>query len=361
MLSSKVLIIHDNFEIKGGGERMMLTLAQALQADLMFAYYDKTSFNLASLPGKCINLNISRGLPGVRTFNLARAFKHLQFSMDEYDCVIYSGVAAPLAVRNQTKGKSIFYCHTPPRFIYDQRAYYMQQLSWPARQGMKWLNKWFGPQYEAAIGQMDELVTNSSYVARRIEKYLNKNATVIHPPCDIEALRYISSEPFYLSTARLDGLKRVDKIISAFLQMPDKKLVVVSGGQQFDQLKKQIGNAENIELTGWISDARLKELLGRCLATIYLPIDEDFGMSPVESMAAGKPVFCSDHGGLLETVVNKKTGVYIDNGNVCSDLIMKINQYQPNELKAMRKDCEHRANQFTLKNFMCQFKELIVE
>ena len=94
----------------------------------------------------------------------------------------------------------------------------------------------------------------------------------------------------------------MDLIVKAFKKMPDKRLVVVSGGADMPGIKQIAEESPNIEVLGWISEARLCDLMGRCIATIYIPRDEDFGISPVESMAAGKPVIGVQEGGLLETV-----------------------------------------------------------
>ena len=238
MSHGKTLIIHDMFEIRGGGERMMLTLANALNADLMFAYHSPDSFDLNQVKGRLINLNMGKTLPGLRTFKLARLFSRLSHSLDGYENIIYSGVVAPLAVVNQTRGKSIFYCHTPPRFVYDQKDYYLKQLSRPGRLALGQLNRWFRPRYETAVSYMQTLVTNSAHVADRIQRFLGCQAHVIHPPSDVDRFSYIQSDDYYLSTARLDGLKRIDLIIQAFLQMPDKQLVIASGRQCFGRFKK---------------------------------------------------------------------------------------------------------------------------
>ena len=359
MSHGKTLIIHDMFEIRGGGERMMLTLANALDADLMFAYHNPNSFDLQQVRGKLIDLGLGKTLPGMRTFKLARLFSGLKHDLSAYDNIIYSGVAAPLAVQHQKRGKSIFYCHTPPRFIYDQKAYYMRQQSWPGRLALRLLNRWFQPRYEAAVDRMQTLLTNSQHVAERIAHFLKRSAQVVHPPCDVDRFSYLATDDYYLSTGRLDGLKRVDAIISAFKQMPDKTLVVASGGGDLDKLRQLAQDAEHIKFTGWIEEHELQQLMGRCAATIYLPKDEDFGISPVESMAAGKPVFCSDHGGLLETVVDGTTGFYIDDRDIVGGLIEAVQHNDLTALAGMRTACETRAQAFTAEKSIEAFKKLL--
>ena len=156
--------------------------------------------------------------------------------------------------------------------------------------------------YERAIRCMDIIIYHSETVRKRIERFLGYDSVVIYPPCETERFQWIEGGDFYLSTARLDPMKRVDLIVKAFKKMPDKRLVVVSGGADMPGIKQIAEESPNIEVLGWISETRLCDLMGRCIATIYIPRDEDFGISPVESMAAGKPVIGVQEGGLLETV-----------------------------------------------------------
>jgi glycosyltransferase involved in cell wall biosynthesis len=149
---------------------------------------------------------------------------------------------------------------------------------------------------------MDIIVTISETVRKRIRRFLRHDSQVIYPPCETERFRFLDQENFYLSTARLDPLKRIDVIVRAFLKMPEKNLVVVSGGSEIRKIKEAAEEAKNIQVLGWVNEERLIGLMGKCIASIYIPRDEDFGLSPVESMAAGKPVIGVREGGLLETI-----------------------------------------------------------
>jgi len=351
-MPSSIQIIHDLFQIKGGGERLIQTLCQGMAADLLTAHIGQDTFDLSQLPGQVQNLAALSSIHGIKTWSLARAFKNHQPRHNNYQQVIFSGVASPLAVHQYPSAKNIFYCHTPPRFVYDKRQYFTAELNVFKRQAFKVLLNWFKPQYEAAVANMDVVLTNSNYVKQRIKGSLGIDAEVVYPPCDTQHFRWIESGDYYLSMARHDELKRIDSIIQAFKQMPDKKLIVASGGQMTPQLMKSAADCSNITFTGWLDESQLLNLLGNCLATIYLPTDEDFGMSPVESMSAGKPVFCSDHGGLLESVIDQQTGFYINNDNPINDLINKVSSLTINQAAAMRTACESRALSFDTSLFL---------
>ncbi len=359
MTTKTPLIIHDMFQIKGGGERLVQTLCEGLSADLLTAHIGVETFDLSHLAGAVENLDALSRLHGIKTWSLARAFKNHRPSGSPHPQVIYSGVASPLAIGQHPQAKNLFYCHTPPRFVYDKKDHYQNQLGWLKRQAFKQLINWFQPQYEQAIAQMDVLLTNSNYVNQRMQAALGMTAEVVYPPCDTKQFKWHTEGDFFLSVARHDPLKRVDQVIQAFRHMPDKQLVVASGGSETARLQQAAADCDNIRFTGWLSEAELLRLIGSCLATIYIPLDEDFGMSPVESMSAGKPVIGADHGGLLETLVAGETGLLVSNDHLQQDLIATVNHLTPNRALAMRQACEHRAQAFDTPVFIKKIKEFL--
>ena len=141
----------------------------------------------------------------------------------------------------------------------------------------------------------------------------------------------------------MDRLKRVETIVEAFTALPDKRLVVVSGGSELERVRVLAAPHANIEVRGWVSPEELRDLTGRCLATIYIPRDEDFGISPVESMAAGKPVIGVAEGGLLETVKDGQTGILIQANPRPAHVVDAVNAMTAERALTMREACEKRA------------------
>lgn len=207
---------------------------------------------------------------------------------------------------------------------------------------------------------MDTLVANSKNVQKRIQKYLNCSSTIIHPPCDITKFSWQQPGNFFLSMARLDPLKRVSMIVEAFKKMPDLNLVIVSGGTEFGTLKQLADGFDNITILGWVNESRLQTLLATCLATIYIPKDEDFGMSAVESMAAGKPVIGIAEGGLLETVCDGITGTLLEPDSFSVDtLCHAINSFTLKDSNNMKEPCQERAALFDKTLFLQKMNKLI--
>jgi glycosyltransferase involved in cell wall biosynthesis len=211
------------------------------------------------------------------------------------------------------------------------------------------------------IKYVDKFVCNSKNVQTRIKKYTGYDAEVIYPPVDIQDYKFIKQGDYYLSTARLEDHKRVELIVRAFMEMPDKKLVVASGGLLLEPLKELAKEAKNISFTGWTTKNELVKLMGECIASIYIPIDEDFGISPVESMAAGKPVIGVNDGGLKETITNGKTGILCPTNIEIHDVINAINEITPTKALSMRVNCEESCRNFSVEKFKSSFHQLSLQ
>lgn len=355
----RTIIAHDYFGIRGGGERLVLTLAEALDAAMVYGYRTDESYDDDAFPGLVKDLNLPAAMrrPGLRAAALALRFRLARASMQAYDTRIFSGVAAPFAAPDNARGRNIFYCHTPPRFLYDQQQHFAAMVgqSLPRRLAFEQFRKG----YEAAVGRMDVIVANSRTVQERIKTYLGRESSVVYPPCDLQAYRWIEQGDFYLSTARLSGLKRVDMIVRAFLDRPDRRLVVASSGDQLDTLRRLAADAPNISFLGWVDEARLRRLIGQAIATIYVPVDEDFGMSPIESMAAGKPVIGVAEGGLRETIIDGETGTLLPSGFSVADLACAIDAMTPSQALRMRPACEARASEFSDTRFVAGMRALL--
>ncbi len=355
----KTIVLHDYFEALEGGGRLCSVLAQGIRADIGYGFTrPEHPFLCPFTQTQQIDLQSGSRIPLWRQFKLARAFtQHTQF-LHPYDTVIYSGFYTPLAIMQHPQGKNILYCHTPPRFVYDQRDFYLAQLSPPLRPLLQAFIAYLQPRYEAALAKMDVILTNSAHVRDRIHHYLGKKAQIIHPPCDTSHFRWLGQKNYYLSTARLDPLKQVDKIIQAFLQMPDKPLIVASGGSELKKLQRLARNAPHIQFTGWISDVQLAELMGNAIATLYVPKQEDFGMSPLESMAAGKPVIGLAEGGLLETILPGKTGILLPQAT-SETICDAVNRLNSDYALSLRAECEQQAQNFRNELFLKKIKEFL--
>jgi len=361
MNPEKAIVLHDSFAFKGGGERLVDILCRELNLDLAFGNRSRQGYDLTKFPGKCIDLKIQSSLWGLRTVQRFLSYRFKTGFLRDYETVIYSGQDSPLAVVNHPRGKNILYCHTPPRSLYDLKEFRLSTLSSRQALAHRIYNRLFQPLYEAAIGKMDVIVANSVNIQRRIKTYLHKEAVVVHPPCDIEKFPWMEQGDYFLSFARLDPLKRVDRIVKAFMRMPGKRLVIASSGPELEKLKTLARGSKNISFAGSVADDELSQLVGQALATVYIPRDEDFGISAVESMAAGKPVLGVAEGGLLETVIHGETGILIEEDPTPEAIIQAVQELDPRRAYSMRHACEKQAANFSKTIFLEKMKRLIEE
>ncbi len=357
---SKTIVLHDYFDIKGGGEKLILTLVKSLNSDLCFGFKGEVTYSFEDFQSnQLIDLNAYSNKLGWRSIKLLGTFKSKTAFIHKYDTVIYSGLSSITAVHNHPNGKNILYCHTIPRFAYDLKDYYFSRATWWKKPLLQLLIHYVKLRYEGAIDKMDVIIANSENVKRRIKKYLNRDAVVVYPPIEVDNYKWIKQGDYYLSTARVESYKRIELVVRAFMKMPDKKLIVASGGSDLERLQSLATDYSNISFTGWCEDEQWQQLIGKAIATIYIPIEEDFGMSPVESMAAGKPVIGVAEGGLLETVVDGETGVLIEDVSVDA-VVEAVRFMSKDKALSMRAPCEKRAQLFRTEVFLEKMRDIVL-
>ena len=342
--------------VRGGAERLTLELANALAGtDLCYGFRQYTAIpKERTRKLNCYDLNAYHEQFVFKLLKLLFAFSRKTQFINDYQWVLYSGIYSPISVCNRRQASNIYYCHTIPRFAFDLKDHYLNRLPLWLHPVYLLFGRYMAFKYKKALAQMDIIIANSDNVARQLKHHFGANAQTIHPPVDIESFKWQSQRAYYLSTARLESYKRIDLIIDAFKGLPNKKLIVASGGSEFARLKERAKGHANIQFTGWLDDESLQDLVGNAIATICIPINEDFGMSPVESMAAGKPVIGVAEGGLLETIINRKTGFLIGANPCIEELRQAICAMTPQRALKMRSACEQHALRFDKASFINQ-------
>ncbi|MBA1146042.1 glycosyltransferase [Ectothiorhodospiraceae bacterium WFHF3C12] len=359
----KGVVIYDFLYCRGGAELLTIALARGLAGvQICVAFRDRDAFPDGSLEG--IRLRELSGAPRVnfrawRTLSGLHLFRRRAAFLGDYDWAVFSGSNAPAAVRHRPAGRNLYYCHTIPRFAYDLYEWYLDALAVWQRPAFRMLARHVRGEYERALARMDRLIANSENVRGRLRDYLGLEADVVNPPCDVSGFRWREAGDHYLSTARLERYKRVDLVVEAFRRMPERTLVIASGGSDEARLRRLADGCDNIRFVGWQSDEQLRDLVGNALATVYVAKDEDFGMSPVESMAAGKPVIGVAEGGMLETVVDGETGVLLSADPSPEALVEAVRGLSPEAARAMRPACEARASQFSVERFLGRMRKII--
>jgi len=362
-MSKKIIILHDTFLYKWWGERLILMMAKLLHADLASWFFSAGSFDLEKEGFKWKKYALSNEVfaKGFRHLKLKFAFMFRTGMLKDYDTVIFSGDCVS-GVRNTKKSQQrIYYCHTPPRYLYDLHDLYVQKVPRFMRWAFKIACKIFRSMYESDIKKMDLIFTNSKNTRDRLKKFLGIDSQVLYPPVQLGEFAYIKTLDYYLSFARLADAKRVDKIVEAFQKMPDKKLLVVYGENdpQREKIFTLAKGYENISFVTFSGNIGFKECVGNAIATIYIPVDEDFGMSPVESMSAWKPVIGVAEWWLKETILHEKTGILLEPDFDIGDIVDAVEFLTPEKCQEMRYDCEYRARDFSIEHFETQLKSYI--
>ncbi|MFP1791381.1 glycosyltransferase family 4 protein [Lonsdalea quercina] len=286
-----------------------------------------------------------------------------QLDLSPYDVVLSSSHAVAKGILTGPDQLHISYVHSPIRYAWDLQHQYLKESG--LDKGVKGfiakvlLHKMRLWDYRTANG-VDHFVANSQFIARRINKIYRREADVIYPPVDISSFEFSDKkEEFYLTASRLVPYKKVDLIVDAFSNMPDKKLLVIGDGPDMSKVKSLA--KPNIELLGYQSDAALIDYMQRAKAFVFAA-EEDFGISPVEAQACGTPVIAFGKGGALETVrplgVDKPTGLFFEQQTVAS-LCQAVNDFEQLDGKLLAEDCRENALRFSVNRFQLEFDNYV--
>ncbi|MCX6695643.1 MAG: glycosyltransferase [Candidatus Altiarchaeota archaeon] len=352
----KVAVFHDYFGSVGGGEKVVLTLASHLGADVITTDVDEKTIVKAGYKWtNFISLGDTIKVPPFKQISASLKFALCDFA-GKYDFFVFSGNWAHYAAGKHHP--NLWYCHTPVRIFYDLYERNVRAMGFPK---MQLAEAWIAPQrlvdqhYASKVGK---IVTNSKNTQKRIKKYYGRDSVVIHPPIDTEKYAFRKYGDFWLSVNRLYPEKRVELQFDVFRRLTGEKLVVVGGYNKGDHsepyARKLLENKpDNVEVLGMVSDEELKDLYSRCKGLLCTAVDEDFGMTPVEAMASGKPVVAVDEGGFRESVIDGSTGRLVK-ADVKS-LVSVVKEVGSNP-QLFKQACLARAADFDTKLFIAKMK-----
>ena len=363
MKENKTIILHDTFLYKWGWERLMIMMQKALNCDLATWFVSKWSFDLKSewVNKKIIEISSEIFKAGFRHIKLKLAFLFKTNFLKEYDTVIFSGDCLS-AVRNcNVNTKKIYYCHTPPRYLYDLRWEYLKKVKWYMKPAFEVISYVFKKMYESDIRKMDLIITNSENTRARLKDFLGYDSVVVYPPVKLWEFTNLWQWDYYISFSRLASAKRIDNIVKAFLKMPDKKIMIVywENDPQKEEIFELASGSKNIEFKTFPWNIGFTEAVWNSVAWICIPIDEDFWMVPVELMAAWKAVLWVNEWGLKESIVHMKTGFLIPEWWEIDEIVKGIKYLTPEKCLEMKSDCELRAKDFSYEEFDRQINSYV--
>jgi glycosyltransferase involved in cell wall biosynthesis len=349
-----------------GGEKCLEVFCELFpDADLYtLLYYPKRMSK--TINGMKVHTAWINGLPAVGRYYryclplFPRAIE--RFKLSDYDLVLSSSHCVAKGALPQS-ALHISYIYSPMRYVWDMHdAYFGSDSSWPARLGMSlWrpaLQRWD----VRSAARVHFFVAISNNIARKIRNVYRRNATVIHPPVDLDRFYVLQSQqPYYLVVSALVPYKRVDLTVEAFneLKLP---LRIVGEGPLKSALQKRA--RANIEFLGWVGDEALAALYASCQALV-LPGEEDFGIVPLEAHASGRPVIAYGRGGALETVIPLAEGADIAPTGIffpqltAQSLITAVESFEKNKHRFDPKAMRSRASLFSRPRFKSEIHDFV--
>lgn len=355
-----IAIVCDWLTNMGGAEKVILALHQMFpQAPIYTSVYNAERMegfeNARIYTSKLQKYPFAKKKHQIYLPWMPKVFE--EFDLSAYDLVISSSHSCAKGIITKPKTLHICYCHTPMRYAWENSHKFIQEYH--ANKLMKFMAPILMHKIRLwdrlSAERVDEFIANSKYVAKRIEKYYRKPARVIYPFVDAKKFQISASKKnYFLAFGRLTSYKKFDLIVEVFnaLGLP---LKIVGTGVAYDSLKRMSG--PNIEFLGHVTDSELENLFAHAQALIF-PQIEDFGIIPLEAMAAGCPVIAYAGGGALETVIDKKTGLFFKEQNAAS-LKGAVEKFQT--LQFNSKEIREHALTFDRKVFQEKMLQFIEE
>lgn len=359
-----VVLLHDWLTGFRGGERVLEVFAQMFPkapiytlihvkgtcGDTIESREIKQSF-LGSMPN--ISKNYRKFLPLFpKAAESLRITEKADLVLSSHHCVI-KGVTKPVGA------KHLCYVHSPMRYLYDQYdAYFGPDAPMLQRVGMKFCRNYLTSWDQKTCNNVDTMLANSNFVKQRIERVWQRDSEVVHPFVDLKDFKPLQvqstrKEDFYLMVTAFAPNKRVDLAIKAFNRL-SKKLVIIGSGQEEARLKAMAG--PTITFAGNLTREEVIDHFRRARALVF-PGVEDFGITPLESLASGTPVIALKTGGVLETLNEDVAEFFLDPST--EGIIGAISRFETRHFD--EKNLYHRADDFSRDAFVKRMEKQIEE
>lgn len=359
----KVALVHDYIKEYGGAERVLESLCEIYpDAPIYTAFYRKDSKAWQRFKHKKIIASWVQHIPffATKLHSPLRFIAPLiwgSFDFSKYDVIIGSSGWYVTKGFNKDKAIEICYCHTPPRWLYGYKTSIEFQRYWPIKLYALIIGHFMRMYDFNAAQKVDYFIANSEEVKARIKKFYRCDATVIYPPVSLPAIPKVKKEDYYFVVARIVGGKGLDLAVKVAAELGIKLKIAGAPAGYYREHKELAKIAEeHVEFLGYVSDDELVKLYAGAKAFFALATDEDFGITPIESMACGTPVIAYFGGGYKETVIDGKTGVFFKEPTVAS-LIAAIKRFE--KLHLNPDDCRRQAEKFSNDRFKREIRVFV--
>ena len=353
-------IVADWLVTYAGSEKVIKEFIDVFPTAELYSVVDFLSdSNRALLAGKHAHTTFIQNIP----FAKSKYQKYLplmplaieQLDMSGHDVILSSSHAVAKGVLTGPDQLHISYVHSPIRYAWDLQHQYLRESG--LSKGLKGLvakyllHKIRVWDYRTANG-VDHFIANSKFISRRIHKVYGRSSDVIYPPVDVKNFTLNENkEDYYFTASRLVPYKRIDLIVDAFNEMPDKKLVVIGDGSEMDKIKSKA--KKNIVILGYQPNNIMQEHMKNAKAFVFAA-EEDFGITPVEAQACGTPVIAFGKGGVLETINSieniKPTGLFFEKQNP-ECIVESVKKFESMQDVFEPIECRRNAEKFSEERF----------
>ncbi len=366
--------------MRWGAERLNIEIAKTLSADIATAVWSEDCYDARSMWFKWEVIEVNSDFKRWILWFLMMKwwFFRSKNLLKNYDTVILSNEAITGIWWIRPGTRTYYYAHSISRHLFDQRDQYMAKVPFIIRPFflifsvfLKWL-------YRKELSKIDTIFVNSEANKKRMTEWLGRDdAIILYPSVDTEkfnifdensisqiiAIEWIPfiKKDYYLSFSRLTHAKRIDTIIRAFQQLPDKNIVILYG--ENDSQKDEF-----IELGKWFpnivfhklkNNNNLPSIINGAIASISISKNEDFGMVAIESMACGVPIIAVDEWWYKENILEGETWYLLSTNNLETELIEYVEKLSIYTLQGMQYNCRKQSEKFSLKNMSTKIKEYI--
>ena len=356
----KLAIVHDWLTNMGGAEQVVINFKEIYKdAPIYTTFYtpEKLDDKLKNIDVRTSFLQKKKLIYNHKKYFPLMPLAFSLFNMKDYDVILSSSSSCAKGVKKRKDAIHICYIHTPMRYAYEFKGEYTKGMN-PIKKMLVNILMFFMRIWDQKNSKrIDYFIANSSEIKRRVKNTYNRDSVVINPPVRCNMFNISETDgDYYLVMSRLVGYKRFDIAVEACKQL-GKKLVVIGDGPEREKLEKIAEENENIVFMGRQPDEVVKKYMSECKALLF-PGLEDFGIVPVEAQACGRPVIAYGKGGVLDSVIDGKTGVFFDEQTAKSlgDAITKFEC-----MKFDKQIIREHALQFDETEFRRKIKEFVDE
>lgn len=354
----RIALIHDYLSQDGGAERVLAAFHEIWpEAPIYVLFHDQEKIKYINPDN--VRQSFLSSMPFIKShypwYLPLMPLAVEKYSLRDFDVVLSSTSAFSKGVIVPPSTLHISYCHTPPRYIWADAEDYLSELKYnPLVKALlpsvlHRLRLWD----KMSADRVDHFIANSQTVRRRINKYYRRESDIVYPPVDTEKFNPGQNiGDYFAAGGRLVPYKKIDIAIRAFNRL-GWPLKIFGSGSEMERLKRMA--KDNIEFLGQINDEEKIKLLSGCRAFIH-PQIEDLGITPLEAMAAGRPVIAYGDGGATETVIPNETGLFFSEQTWESllDTLLRFNHehWDQNKIRA-------RAEEFSAGSFKEKMKKYV--